>query len=83
MEALPDLANLSDAELKDLIGELQKEEAEVSYRRRVLHGKIDILRAELVSRLKGSQGRSVLEDVDVDRLTEILSSKAAPPVDED
>jgi hypothetical protein len=79
VEPLPDLASLSDAELKQLIDELQKEEQDVSYRRRLLHGKIDILRAELVARLQKSEGRSVLEEVDVERLTEILAAKAPPP----
>ena len=79
MEPLPDLANLSDADLKRLIDDLQKEESEVSYRRRLLHGKIDILRAELVARLQKSEGRSVLDEVDVERLTEILTAKAPPP----
>ena len=78
MEALPDLASLSDRDLKGLIEELQREEHEVSYRRRILHGKIDILRAELVARLQKSGGRSVLDDVDVNRLTDILTGKAAP-----
>ena len=78
MEALPDLASLSDGDLKRLIDELQQEENEVSYRRRILHGKIDILRAELVARLQKSGGRSVLDQVDVDRLTDILTGKAAP-----
>jgi hypothetical protein len=76
---LPDLATLSDSDLKGLIDELTREEQNVSYRRRILHGKIDILRAELVSRLQKTQGRSVLEDVDVDALSEILAGKAAPP----
>jgi hypothetical protein len=80
VEPLPDLANTSDAELKELIDELTKEEQEISYRRRLLHGKIDILRAELVARLQKSEGRSVLEDVDVDRLANILAGKAAPQV---
>jgi hypothetical protein len=78
LEPLPDLASLSDAALKDLIGELTREEQEVSYRRRILHGKIDILRAELVVRLQKSEGRSVLEHVDIDSLTDILTGKAAP-----
>jgi len=78
VEALPDLASLSDRDLKGLIEELQREEHEVSYRRRILHGKIDILRAELVARLQKSGGRSVLDDVDVNRLTDILTGKAAP-----
>jgi hypothetical protein len=79
VEALPDLASLSDADLKQLIEQLEQEERDVSYRRRLLHGKIDILRAELVARLQASGGRSVLDQVDVDRLTEILTGKAAPP----
>jgi hypothetical protein len=79
VEPLPDLATLTDTDLKGLIDEYTKEEQEVSYRRRILHGKIDILRAELVARLQKTQGRSVLDQVDVASLTEILTGKAAPP----
>jgi hypothetical protein len=79
VEPLPDLGSLSDDELKRLIGQLEVDEREVSYQRRLLHGKIDILRAELVARLQKSGGRSVLDQVDVDRLTEILAGKASPP----
>ena len=79
MEPLPELGSLSDEGLKDLIGDLEQQEREVSYERRLLHGKIDILRAELVARLQQSGGKSVLEQVDVDRLTDILAGKAAPP----
>jgi hypothetical protein len=79
MEPLPDLGSLADDELKALIDDLETQEHEVSYQRRLLHGKIDILRAELVARLQRSGGRSVLEQVDIDRLTEILTGKGAPP----
>jgi hypothetical protein len=81
LEPLPDLATLSDSDLKDLIDDLQHEEQEVSYRRRLLHGKIDILRAELVARLQRQvgAGESPLSEVDVDKLTQILAGKAAPP----
>ncbi|HEX7582201.1 MAG TPA: hypothetical protein VF321_03865 [Gaiellaceae bacterium] len=79
MEPLPDLASTSDEELKSLIDEYTQEEQEVSYRRRILHGKIDILRAELVARLQKTGGRSVLDDVNVAALTEILAGKASPP----
>jgi hypothetical protein len=79
VEPLPDLASLSDPELKQLIEDLRKEENEVSYRRRILHGKIDILRAELVARLQKTGGQSVLDHVDVESLTNILTSKAPPP----
>ena len=78
LEPLPDLGTLSDDDLKRLIDDLTAEEQEISYKRRLLHGKIDILRAELVARLKQSGGKSVLDQVDVDRLTEILTGKAAP-----
>jgi len=81
VEPVPDLPTLSDAELKSLIDEYTKEEQEVSYRRRILHGKIDILRAELVARLQKTEGRSVLDQVDVESLTEILAGKAAPPAE--
>ncbi len=80
MDPLPDFGSLSDDQLKAMIGDLEQQEREVSYQRRILHGKIDILRAELVARLQTSGGRSVLDQVDVDRLTEILTGKAAPPV---
>jgi len=79
VEPLPDLGSLSDDQLKSLIDDLETQEHEVSYQRRLLHGKIDILRAELVARLQRSGGRSVLEQVDIDRLTEILTGKGAPP----
>ena len=79
MEPLPDLATLSDDDLKQLIHDLTREENEVSYQRRLLHGKIDILKAELVARLQKTGGKSVLDQVDVESLTEILAAKAAPP----
>jgi hypothetical protein len=80
---LPDLATLSDSDLKELIDDLQREEQEVSYRRRLLHGKIDILRAELVARIRRQVGTGVstLSEVDVDRLTEILAGKATPSIE--
>ena len=81
MELLPDLASLSDADLKRLIEELQDEEREISYRRRLLHGKIDILRAEYQARLKAAGPESILSQVDVETLTEILAGKASPPSD--
>ena len=78
MEPLPDLATLSDDDLKALIEELEQEENEVSYRRRLLQGRIDILRAERTARLKGKG----VADVDVEKLTDILSARSAPPADE-
>jgi len=78
VDILPDLGTLSDAELKKLKDDLEAEEHELSFQRRILHGKIDILRAEIVARLKESGGRRVLDDLDVERLTAILAKKSAP-----
>lgn len=50
MDDFPDLGSLSNQELTNLIEELVTEEMELSYRRRILHGKIEILRAELINR---------------------------------
>ncbi len=80
MEPFPDLASLTDADLKRHIDELTKEEQEVSYRRRILHGRIDLLRAELQARLR-EKPESILDEVDVDHLAAILAGKAAPPAD--
>jgi hypothetical protein len=78
METFPDLGALSDQELKDLIQELSEREREISYERRILHGKIDILRAELVNRLrtKREEGEPVITGGDVQQLTDILAGKA-------
>jgi len=78
MDPLPDLATLSDDDLRTLIETLELEENEVSFRRRMLQGRIDILRAERTARLKGKG----VSDVDVERLTDILSSRSTPPSEE-
>ena len=82
-DTFPDLGSLSDVELKDVIRHLTEEETEISYRRRILHGKIDILRAELVNRLrkKHEEGESVITGADVQQLTDILAGKTTPDAD--
>jgi hypothetical protein len=83
-DTFPDLGALTDEELKALIGSLTDEETEISYRRRILHGKIDILRAELVNRLrkKHEGGGEIISGDDVQRLTDILAGKASGTEDE-
>ena len=80
MDTFPDLGALTDEELKEMIQQLTADEQEVSYQRRILHGKIDILRAELVNRLrkKHEEGESAISGADVQQLTDILSGKATP-----
>jgi hypothetical protein len=83
LEPLPDLGSLTDDDLKQEIDKLKEQEREISYQRRILHGKIDILRAELVARLQKDGGRGVLDSVDVDSLTAILSGKSAPSLQDE
>ncbi|GBD46481.1 hypothetical protein HRbin41_01308 [bacterium HR41] len=80
MDTFPDLGSLSDEELKQLIQQLTEEEQEISYKRRILHGKIDILRAELVNRLRRrrEEGESIITGADVEQLTNILAGKSLP-----
>lgn len=82
MDTFPDLGSMSDTELKELIRQLSDEEMKISYERRILHGKIDILRAELVSRMRNKHraGEAVISGEDVERLTDILAGRrdAAP-----
>jgi hypothetical protein len=80
-ETFPDIGSMSDEELKGLIDKLTAEEQEVSYRRRILHGQIDILRAELVNRLRDQRpdGEALIKGDDVERLSEILAGRGDPP----
>ena len=82
MEPLPDFSTLTDDDLRVMIRDLEKEEDEISFRRRVLHGRIDILRAELVARLREQVSAGEAQLADVERLSEILTAKAVPTEDE-
>ena len=84
-DTFPDVSSMSERELKDLISQLTDEERDLSYRRRLLHGKIDILRAELVNRLKARReaGEALITGRDVDKLTDILMGKVPAPPEEE
>jgi len=72
MEPLPDLSALSDGDLHELIDKLSKEEKKISYDRRILQGRLDILCSERTARLSDS---SSVEHVEVEQLAAILSRK--------
>jgi hypothetical protein len=78
-ETFPDIGAMSDEELKELIDTYTKEEREVSYKRRILHGKIDILRAELVNRLRVNResGDALISGADVEKLSDILAGRVS------
>jgi anti-sigma-K factor RsiG len=63
-----DLAALGDQDLREQILELEREEDDISLRRRMLHGRIDILHAERERRRRGLH-------VEPDELGPILGRK--------
>jgi hypothetical protein len=75
-----DLTALRLPELRTLRRDSQRDEADLSYVRRLVQGRIDILRAELARRegpgTPGTPGTPVVDRLVVDRLSEIL---ADPP----
>lgn len=73
-----DYSGKSDEELRQILEELLKEESKISYQRRILHGKIDLLRAELVRRKKDRlrEGKFIVSDEEIRRLSEILAGEA-------
>lgn len=78
MDVQPDLSTLDDAELKELIRQLSAEELEVSKQRRLLHGRIELLKSELVARLKGQDDAELsgrISVLDVDALSKILAGR--------
>ena len=58
-----DLTVLSEAELRARLATLAEEEGELSYRLRILQGRIDVIRAELVRR-----GAAALEPEELARV---------------
>ncbi len=79
---LTELSEKDDAQIREILDKLYKEEQEYSYKRRLLHAKIDILRAELTARLKEKreQGKSLISAKDIEKLSEILA-KETPKID--
>lgn len=77
-EKFIDYSSKSDEELRRILVELLREEKKISYQRRILHGKIDLLRAELVRRRKEGlrKGKILFNDEDIRRLSEILAGEA-------
>ena len=67
-----DLTGLSTAQLRERRGEAIAEEADLSYLRRLLHGRIDIITAELRARAAGDESPLI------SRLIEILADQTPP-----
>ena len=75
-----DAAQLTDDDLRERIHVHTQSEREVSFRRRILHGQIDLLRAEIVARLRDRDGEASehLAASDVEQLSEILAHRGPP-----
>ena len=67
-------AALSDDELRALIRQLEREEDDISLRRRFLHGQIEILRAARYARLRDGS-------VDVSDLARVLTTRLPKSTD--
>lgn len=84
-DLLVNIQAYTDDELKALADALEHEEREVSKTRRLIHGKLDILRAEMVRRLrdKHNAGQSLFNEGDVEKLSAILSSRGQLPSEDE
>ena len=77
--------DLTDDALRERIRAIKRDEEQISYERRMLHGRIDVVRSEILSRLDRragieTEGSDPLADL-VHRLTEALTHKGPPPID--
>ncbi len=59
---LADLAEISLAEVRARRADVEQEEVDISYLRRLVQGRVDIIRAELARRSEGAEG-SLLADL--------------------
>jgi hypothetical protein len=66
-DKLPDLTTVSEEDLGSMLSRLVGQEQEISYRRRVLQGRIDLIRSELVSRGDAALSPEELARVLMDR----------------
>ena len=78
-ELLFDIGSLSNAQLDELIERLTERETRISRERRILHGQIDLCRAERVHRRVASHtgGESLMAGIDLDALITILAGRAS------
>jgi hypothetical protein len=83
VNALPDLANLSDDELDRLVRATEDEEETISRRRRRLHERIDALRGERVTRLRRQAEAGTLDVPSPETLERsIFEGTGDPPSDD-
>lgn len=79
------LGEKTDEELKEMLKSLYADERKLSYQRRLIHGRIDILKEKLARRLKQKleRGERIAEDLDIEDLTRILAHPSPPLLEPD
>ena len=81
------MPGLSDEALREQIRVAKQEEEQVSFERRMLHGRIDVVRAEIQARIERRDGHGLdrVEDLQdlVTRLTAALTHEGPPPIDDE
>jgi hypothetical protein len=77
-EGEPDLTSVSEDELMASLGRLTEEEREISYRRRIIQGRIDLIRSELVRRGHGVLSPEELARVLMDGDVQASAREARP-----
>lgn len=71
-EFVADLANIDLGELRERRADADREEAWLSYTRRMLHGRIDIMRTQIEMR---EQGVAAADELDIEALVQSLAGQ--------
>jgi hypothetical protein len=83
---LPD-SGLSDEALRERIRDVKRDEEQISFERRMLHGKIDVVRSEILERIARRSGTERASDDPlhdlVARLSSALTHQGPPPIEEE
>jgi hypothetical protein len=79
--------DLSDDALRERVRDAKEREEQLSYQRRILHGKIDVVRSEIQTRVARRSGDyhasdDPLQDL-VARLSQALTHTGPPPIDQE
>lgn len=80
-EEVPDLTSFSEEELRIQLEAFSSEERELSYRRRVVQGRIDLLRVELIKRGNFSVSPDELARALLGESPDAPASEDSPPED--
>ncbi len=75
---------LTDDDVRERLRAARRAEEDLSFQRRILHGRIDVVRSEILARVDRGRGVDhVVGDLDdlVARLKEALTHKGPPPIE--